>query len=221
MTATVRVLAADVDRFRGRRAGLVRLLRDTAPDVALLHRVPTHHLSSHRLGALASDVGMVVTAGGRDAAGAAVLTTLRVEPASTTVHSGEGGGTALVSARLTAGQRFRLAVLDTSGPDTDQVAVVAHLLSLLGRPDEQVPTVVAGALPGTAVGDALQRRFTDLTPTSAPTSPAAEPVRRPLGLLGEHVRARQVQLPGEPGRRPVLLAEVLPARPTLVEVTLA
>lgn len=220
MSATVRVLAADVDRFRGSRAGLLRLLRDAAPDVALLHRTPTHPLSSHRLGALASDVGLVMTAGGRSAAGACVLTSLRVEPDATATHSGAGGGLALVDARLTRGERFRLAVLDARGEDADQVAVAAHLMSLLDEAGEQLPTVVAGPLPGTAVGDALRRRFTDLTPAAAPTSPAAEPVRRPLGLLGHGVQAGPVTLPGEPGRRPVLLAKVLPARPTLVEVTL-
>lgn len=77
---TVRVLAADVDRFRGSRAGLVRLLRDCAPDVALLHRVPTHPLSGHRLGALASDVGLVVVGGGRAAAGSAGPRTDREAP---------------------------------------------------------------------------------------------------------------------------------------------
>ncbi len=219
LPVTLRVLAADVDRFRGNRAGLVRLLRETAPDVALLHRVPTRLASSHRIGGLASDVGLIVTAGGRAAAGAAVLTSLRVEPTATSVLAGDGGGLALVQARLVAGQRFRLATVDTRGEDADQVAVVAHLLSLLGAADG-VPTVVAGPLPGVAAGDALARHLADLTPGAAATSPAGSPLRRPLGLLGRDVQARRVGLPGEPGRRPELLRRVLAARPTLVELTL-
>ncbi len=217
--ATLRVLAADADRFRGSRGGLVRLLREVAADVVLLHRVPTHPASSHRLGALGSDVGLLVGAGGRAAGGAAVLTTLRVEPTTTTVFRGAGGGIALLAGRLTGGQRFRVATVDARGDDADQAALAAHLLSLVG-PADGVPTLVAGPLPGTAAGDTLARHLADLTPGAGPTSPAAEPRRRPLGLLGADVAARGLELPGEPGRRPQLLSRVLPARPTLVEVDL-
>lgn len=216
---SLRVLAADVDRFRGNRGGLLRLLRDSGADVALLHRVPTHPASSHRLGALGSDVGMVLGAGGRASSGAAVLTTLRVEPTSTAVFRGAGGGLALVTARLTGGQTFRVATVDARGGEADQAALAAHLVSLLGRPDG-VPTVVAGPLPGTAAGDTLARRLQDLTPDAAPTAPADVPSARPLGLLGGDVHAVEVALPGEPGRRPELMSRVLPARPTLVDVTL-
>jgi hypothetical protein len=218
-SATVRVLAADVDRFRGNRAGLLRVLREVAPDVALLHRVPTHPLSGHRLGALASDVGLVVVCAGKATGGAAVFTSLRLEPTAVQSHAGAGGGLALVTARLTGGHRLRLATIDTRGEDRDQVAIAAHLSSLLGPPDG-VPTVVAGPLPGSAAGDALSHRFADLTPGAEADEPADRPRYRRLGLLGREVDARAVDLPGEPGRRPELLAAVLPARPTLVEVTL-
>lgn len=223
---TVRVLALDVEGFRGSRAGLVRLLREAAPDVALLHRVPTHPLSGHRLGALASDVGLVVSAGGRRSAGAAVLTSLRVEPVRTVTHADAGGGLVMVTSRLTSGRRLRLATLDARGADTDQAALAAHLLSVLAQDDalegdaSALPTLVAGPLPGATAGDVLQRRLTDLTPGAPPTTPASEPVRRPLGLVGEHAEVVPLPLPGEPGRRPVLLAKVLPSRPTLVELTL-
>ncbi|MGJ7441396.1 hypothetical protein [Aquipuribacter sp. MA13-6] len=215
---TVRVVAADVNRFRGSRGGLLRLLRDTAADVALLHRVPVHLASSHRLGALGSDVGLVVGAGGRASGGAAVLVSLRVEPTSTTVFRGAGGGLAVVTARLTGGQQLRVATLDVRGDEADQAALAAHLVSLLAA--DGVPTVVAGPLPGTTAGDTLGRRLRDLTPDAAATTPAERPSSRPLGLLGCDVQAVGLALPGEPGRRPELLARVLPARPTLVEVTL-
>jgi hypothetical protein len=217
---TVRVLAADVDRFRGNRAGLLRVLRDAAPDVALLHRVPTHPLSGHRLGALASDVGLVVAAGGRASGGAAVFTSLRLEPVATEVHAGAGGGLAVVTARLTGGQRLHLATVDTHGDEVDQVAVAAHLSALLGPPDGR-PTLVAGPLAGGAAGDALSHRFADLTPDLEADEPADRPRYRRLGLLGRDADARPIALPGEPGRRPELLAAVMPARPILVEVTLA
>ncbi len=216
---TVRVLAADVDRFHGSRNGLLRLLRDTSPDVALLHRVPVHPGSSHRLGALGSDVGLVVGAGGRASGGAAVLVSLRVEPTSTTVFRGAGGGLAVVTARLTGGQQLRLATVDVRGDEDDQAALAAHLVSLLAGADH-VPTVVAGPLPGTTAGDTLARRLQDLTPGADATAPADRPTGRPLGLLGADAQAVGVALPGEPGRRPELLSRVLPARPTLVEVTL-
>lgn len=225
---TVRVLAADVDRFRGSRAGLVRLLRETAPDVVLLHRVPTHPLSGHRLGALASDTGLVVVGGGRASHGAALLTSLRVDPGGTTTHGGAGGGLVLTTGRLTGRQSFRVAVVDARGDDADAAAVAAHLLALLAGSrtgtgtgtGTGLPTVVSGPLPGTAAGDTLAALLPDLTPGATPTSPAAEPVRRPLGLLGTDADVRVLALPGEPGRRPVLLAKVLPARPVLVELTL-
>jgi hypothetical protein len=214
------VLAADVDRFRGSRAGLVRLLRDVAPDVALLHRVPTHPLSGHRLGGLASDVGLVVVGGGRRAGGAAMLVSLRVQARATTTHRGAGGGVVVSTLFLTGGQTFRVATVDASGDDTGSAAVAAHLLGVLDAPDARVPTLVAGPLPGTAAGDTLASLLSDLTPGAAPTSPASAPVRRPLGLVGRDAEVRLLGLPGEPGRRPVLLSQVLPARPTLVELTL-
>lgn len=217
---TVRVLAADVNRFRGSRGGLLRLLRESAPDVALLHRVPVHPASSHRLGALGSDVGLVVGAGGRASGGAAVLVSLRVEPTSTTVFRGAGGGLAVLTARLTGGQQLRVATVDVRGDEADQAALAAHLVSLLSGRDG-IPTAVAGPLPGTTAGDTLGRRLRDLTPGAAATAPADRPSGRPLGLLGCDVQAVEVPLPGEPGRRPELLARVLPSRPTLVEVTLA
>jgi hypothetical protein len=218
--ATVRVLAADVDRFRGSRAGLVRLLRDVAPDVALLHRVPTHPLSGHRLGGLASDVGLVVVDGGRRAGGAALLVSLRVQARATTTHRGARGGVVVSTLSLTGGQTFRAATVDASGDDTASAAVAAHLLGVLGAPDARVPTLVAGPLPGTAPGVRSDSRLARVSPGAAPTSPASEPVRRPLGLLGRDAEAHLLGLPGEPGRRPVLLSEVLAARPTLVELTL-
>ncbi|MFC3688402.1 hypothetical protein [Aquipuribacter hungaricus] len=217
---TVRVLAADVDRFRGSRAGLVRLLRDTAPDVVLLHRGPAHPLGGHRLGSLASDTGLVVVGGGRQAGGAAVLTSLRVDTRGTTTYRGHGGGLVLTGARLVGGQAFRLAVVDARGDDADAASVAAHLLALLAEDGSGLPTVVAGPLPGTAAGDTLASRLVDLTPGATPTSPAADPKRRLLGLVGSDADVRPVPLPGEPGRRPVLLAKVLASRPTLVELRL-
>lgn len=216
---TVRVLAADVDRFRGNRAGLLRLLREVGPDIALLHRVPTHPLSGHRLGGLASDAGLVVAAGTKASGGAAVFTTLRIEPVDVTVHVGRGGGAALVQARLTGGQRLHVGTVDAHGNHYDAVAVADTVASLLG-PADSVATLVAAPLPGSAAGDVLSRTLVDLTPGAPATSPADRPVGRPLGLLGRDAEVRPLELPGEIGRRPALLGRVLPSRPTLVEVTL-
>jgi hypothetical protein len=215
----VRVLALDVDRLRRSRAGLVRVLRDVLPDVALLHRVPTHPFSGHRIGTVAADTGLVVTVAGKAAGGAAVLTSLRCEPTDTEVFAGPGGGMALAALRLTDGRRFRVATVDTHGADADEAAVVAHLVALLGPPDG-TPTVVAGDLPGSAGGDALRRRFADLTPGAGPTAPADVPRSRPRGFLGQDAAARALDLPGEPGARPQLLHAVTPSRPVLVELLL-
>ncbi|WP_336922660.1 hypothetical protein [Aquipuribacter sp. SD81] len=217
---SVRVLAVDVDRFRRSRAGLVRLLRETRPDVALLHRVPTHPFSGHRVGGLASDVGLVVAVSGRDSAGAAVLTSLRLSPDGTEALAGPGGGMALATLRLTDGRRLRAATVTTRGGDADQAGVAAHLLALLGPPDD-VPTVVAGDLPGTAGGDALARRLDDLTPGAAPTAPAGTPRTRPRGLLGHAATVRQVALPGAIGARPDLLGKVVAERPVVVDLLLS
>ncbi|MFC5382263.1 hypothetical protein [Aquipuribacter nitratireducens] len=217
--ATVRVLALDVDRLRGSRPGLLRVLRDTAPDVALLSHVPVHPLSRHRLGALASDVGLLVAVGGPETAGAAVLVSLRAEPTATQTYRGGGGGAALAELRLTAGQRFRVGVVDTRGDDEARATAAGDVLALLG-PGDDTPTVLAGDLPGSAGGDVLARRLADLTPGTGATTPADRPRVRPRGLLGGAATARPLDLPGAVGARPDLLSRVTPSRPDLVELVL-
>lgn len=216
---TLRVASIHVDRFRGRRSALLRLLRDTAPDVALLHRVPRHPLSSSRLGALASDVGMVVAGGGRPAAGAAVLTTLRLDVQGATVYRAAGGGLVLAPAQLVDGSRIQVATIDPRGAVADQQALAAHLLGLLGP--SGTPTVVACPLgPGVPVADSLAALLRDLTPDGPATTPAEDPVRREHGLLGSAVCAEVLALPGDIGRAPELLALIAVHRPVLVEISL-
>lgn len=217
--SSIRAISLHVDRFRGRRAALLRLLRDTAPDVACLHRVPRHPLSSTRLGLLASDTGMVVAGGGRLSAGAAVLTTLRVDVQEAVVHKGAGGGLVLAPGRLLDGQRFQVATLDPRGDVADQQALAAHLLALLGA--GRGPAVVASPLgTGVPVHEMLATELVDLTPDAPATTPAQQPRTREHGLLGRGVHARLLPLPGAIGERPELLATVAVHRPVLVEVTL-
>ena len=217
---TLRILSLHVDRFRGRRAALLRLLRDTAPDVACLHRLPRHPLSGTRLGALASATGMVVVGGGRLSAGAAVLTTLRVDVQDATVRRSPGGGFVLAPCRLLEGSGLQVATVDPRGAVADQQALAAELLARLGAGDPG-PAVVASPLgTGVPVHEMLAAELDDLTPDAPATTPAQRPRTREHGLLGRDVRARLLTLPGAVGERPELLSTVALHRPVLVEVDL-
>ena len=218
--STLRILSLHVDRFRGRRAALLRVLRDTAPDIACLHRVPLRPLSATRLGVLASDTGMVVAGGGRLSAGAAVLTTLRVGVQEATVHRSPGGGFVLAPCRLLDGSRLQVATVDPRRSVGDQQALAAQLLALLGAVDAGSAVVASPLGTGVPVHEMLATELADLTPGAPPTTPAEQPRTREHGLLGRGVHARLLPLPGAVGERPELLSTVAVHRPVLVEVDL-
>ena len=82
--------------------------------------------------------------------------------------------------------------------------------------------MVSGPLPGTAAGDTLasllRRPHARRAARPSPAGRARCAARSACSAPTREVRV--LGLPGEPGRRPALLAKVLPARPVLVELTL-
>ena len=69
----------NVRSLRDDRAAVVRVLRGCAPDVLFVQEAPRFLRAQSKLAALAREAGLVVAAGGRPAAGVAILTSLRVD----------------------------------------------------------------------------------------------------------------------------------------------
>src|SRR4051812_31802072 len=69
----------NVRSLRDDRAALVRVLEQCAPDVLFVEEAPRFLRAQSKLAALAREAGLVVAAGGRPAAGVALLTTMRMK----------------------------------------------------------------------------------------------------------------------------------------------
>ncbi|MFY1637355.1 endonuclease/exonuclease/phosphatase family protein [Solwaraspora sp. WMMB335] len=74
----LRVLSYNIHGQRDARRALAEVVREIAPDVAILQEGPRRLRWRHRCAALADDFGMVVGGGGLPALGNLLLTTLRV-----------------------------------------------------------------------------------------------------------------------------------------------
>src|SRR4051812_5865611 len=69
----------NVRSLRDDRAALLRVLEQCAPDVLFVQEAPRFLRAQSKLAAFAREAGLVVAAGGRPAAGVALLTTMRIE----------------------------------------------------------------------------------------------------------------------------------------------
>jgi endonuclease/exonuclease/phosphatase family metal-dependent hydrolase len=76
----------NVRSLRDDRAAVVRVLRRCAPDVRFVQEAPRFLRAQSKLAALARESGLVVAAGGRPAAGVALLTTLRMDVTASEDH---------------------------------------------------------------------------------------------------------------------------------------
>ncbi len=229
---SLRVLSLDVDRLRGRRAAVLRVLRETAPDVACLHRVPTHEFSGHRLGTLAADAGLLVAVGGRPC-GVAVLTALRVDVPLTWTRRRGRGSYALAGVRPLGASTTWVAALDVAGDPRARAALAGELLADLaaraGHPGEAAKPAVAPLLvsaPLTAGDPAAEVLLGTLSEVAVPAgseAPGAAGVAQGagatrLGLLSRDVAVSGLPLPGEIGRHPEHLRFVGPLAPVVAEV---
>ena len=75
----LRLMTWNVRSLRDDRAAVIRVIRACAPDVLFVQEAPRFLRAQSKLAALARESGLVVAAGGRPAAGVALLTTLRVD----------------------------------------------------------------------------------------------------------------------------------------------
>ena len=79
MPRPLRLMTWNLRSLRDDRGAVVRVMRACAPDVLFVQEAPRFFRAQSRLAALARESGMVVAAGGKPAAGVALLTTLRVD----------------------------------------------------------------------------------------------------------------------------------------------
>ncbi len=146
----------NVRSLRDDRDAVVRVIRACAPDVLFVQEAPRFLRAQSKLAALARESGLVVAAGGRPAAGVALLTSLRVdvdEPANHLLtKSPRLHQRGLASARLTLGDRSFTAGSVHLGLDAAEREQHAHeVASILGDSE----SVVAGDLNETSSGAGL------------------------------------------------------------------
>jgi endonuclease/exonuclease/phosphatase family metal-dependent hydrolase len=79
MHRPLRLMTWNVRSLRDDRDAVIRVIRTCAPDVLFVQEAPRFLRAQSKLAALARQAGLVVAAGGRPAAGVALLTTLRVD----------------------------------------------------------------------------------------------------------------------------------------------
>lgn len=185
MPRPARLMTWNVRSLRDDRQAVVRVLRACAPDVLFVQEAPRFLRAQSKLAALARESGMVVAAGGKPAAGVALLTTLRVDvDAAASVLLPRTRGLhqrGLAVARLTvAGGSFTAASLHL-GLDADERRRHAdEILRFLTGRDQ--PWVVAGDFNEKADAPAwrvLAAGHEDIgADRDWPTFPASAPRRR-------------------------------------------
>ncbi|MEO8107935.1 MAG: endonuclease/exonuclease/phosphatase family protein [Actinomycetes bacterium] len=185
---SLRLMSWNVRSLRDDRDAVVRVIRECAPDVLFVQEAPRFLRAQSKLAALAREAGLVVAAGGRPAAGVALLTTLRVdvdEPVSHRLskrpHLHQRG---LAAARLTLGGRCFTAGSVHLGLDSvERGQHVAEIEGLLGP----APSVVAGDLNETPAGLAWQAlaagRTDPYAASNLPTFSTSNPRRRIDAIL--------------------------------------
>ncbi len=183
MSHPLRLMTWNVRSLRDDRAAIVRVLRASAPDVLFVQEAPRFLRAQSKLAALAREAGLVVAAGGRPAAGVALLTTLRVDvdaPASHRLTKTRGlHQRGLATARLTLGELSFMAASLHLGLDADErQRHTSEIATILGG----APAVVAGDFNEGSAGRAWQALAAGRQDVGAaqnlPTFSAADPRRR-------------------------------------------
>ncbi len=178
----------NVRSLRDDREAVVRVLRQSAPDVLFVQEAPRFLRAQAKLAALARQSGLVVAAGGRPAAGVALLTTLRIdvdEPANhlltKTPRLHQRG---LAMARLTLGDRSFVGGSIHMG--LDAVERRQHATEIVERVGQDC-SIVAGDLNETSSGPAWQTLAIGRRDVGAdadlPTFSAKNPRRRIDAIL--------------------------------------
>lgn len=185
MPRPLRLMTWNVRSLRDDGDAVIRVLRACAPDVLFVQEAPRFFRAQSKLAAVARESGMVVAAGGKPAAGVALLTTLRVDvDAASSVLLPRTKGLhqrGLAVARLAvAGRTFTAASLHL-GLDADERRRHAdEILRILGGRDQ--PWVVAGDFNEKADAPAWHALAAGHEDVGAahdrPTFPASAPRRR-------------------------------------------
>jgi endonuclease/exonuclease/phosphatase family metal-dependent hydrolase len=173
----------NVRSLRDDRSSVIRVIRTCAPDVLFVQEAPRFLRAQSKLAALARESGLVVAAGGRPAAGVALLTTLRVDVDAPTSHlltkAPRLHQRGLAVAQLTFGDlSFAAASLHMSLDATERQRHASEIEQLLG--DD--PSVIAGDFNERSNGPAWQALATGRIDVGAtadlPTFSTADPRRR-------------------------------------------
>lgn len=180
----LRVVTWNVHGLLGDPLAVHRVLRALGGDVVCLQEAPRRPGSRWRLAALARAGGLYVAAGGREAAGNAVLLSLRTQADEVrafrlpTPRFGQPRGAVLLRVRPPGGDWMAVAAVHLG---LDPVERVAHAVTLAGLlRGTGLPAVVAGDL-NEHPGDDAWQAFGDVaadplaTGDGAPTFPARDP----------------------------------------------
>jgi endonuclease/exonuclease/phosphatase family metal-dependent hydrolase len=156
----LRLMSWNVRSLRDDRDAVVRVLRRAAPDILFVQEAPRFFRAQSKLAALARESGLVVAAGGRPAAGVAILTRLRVEvdaaeshllPRTPGLHQ---RGVALIEAAVGA-RRFMAASVHLGLRPEERATHADEIVALTEiRP---LPVVIAGDINEQAEGAAWRR----------------------------------------------------------------
>lgn len=182
---TLRLMTWNVRSLRDDRSAVIDVIRRCAPDVLFVQEAPRFLRAQSKLAALARGAGLVVGAGGRPAAGVAVLTTLRVDVDASESHLlGKTAGlhqrgVAVVEASF-GGHRFVVASLHLGLKADERQRHADEISAIVDR--RGLPAAVAGDF-NEGAGGAAWRRLLDGRRDAGealalPTYPADEPEKR-------------------------------------------
>lgn len=188
----MRLVTWNVRSLRDDRTALLRVLHVLRPDVLFVQEAPRFFRAQSKLAALAREAGLVVAAGGKSAAGVALLTQLRVNvdaPRSQLLSKTEGmHQRGVASAHMKLHDLSFLAASIHLGLEAGERARHAQeVLQLVDMPEARVPLVLAGDFNERSDGTAWQLLASDrqdpgLEPNE-PTFSSANPRRRIDAIL--------------------------------------
>lgn len=183
MSHAFRLMTWNVRSLRDDRSAVVRVVRICTPDVLFVQEAPRFLRAQSKLAALARETGLVVAAGGRPAAGVAILTTLRVDvgtPASSLLEKTPGyHQRGLAMAAVTVGGVGFTAASCHLG--LDQAERLRHISEIAGLVGPGL-SVIAGDFNERSTGPAWQALAAGRQDVGAtgdtPTFPTVDPRRR-------------------------------------------
>ncbi len=188
MSHSLRLMTWNVRSLRDDRAAVAQILADCAPDVLFVQEAPRFLRAQSKLAALAREAGLVVAAGGRPAAGVALLTTLRVDVDAPTnrllTKTPRLHQRGVAAAQLTLGDlSFTVASLHLGLDAGERQRHASEITDLLGT----VPSVIAGDFNERSSGPAWQvlaaGRHDVGAAQNLPTFSTADPRRRIDSIL--------------------------------------